>query len=96
MNPTVRVLSFVLLSQLSSVVPASGFIAGLKPDQRPAEAPRVTAVVIDQALKEQRLKGISQPWPGNLETIATQGNWYSPLFLPGMPGRYDLRGLHAR
>ena len=96
MSPTIRVLSFVLLSQLSSAVPAAEFIAGLKPDRRPAEPPRTMTVVIYQALKEQRLKGISQPWPGNLEAIAAQGNWYSPLFQPGLPGPYDLRGLHAR
>jgi len=96
MNPTIRLLSFIVLTQLSSVVPASDFIAGLRPDQRPSEAPRVTAVAVDEPLKAQRLKGISQPWPGNLETIATQGNWYSPLFQPGLPGPYDLRGLHAR
>ena len=95
MSPCVRVLSFMLLCHLSSAAPAAEFIAGLKPDRRPAQAPRVTAHVVDQALKAQRLKGISEPWPGNLETIASQGNWYSPLFQPGLTGRYDLRGLYA-
>jgi hypothetical protein len=69
-------------------------VAGLQPDRRPAAAPRLAAVVADAALKQRRLAGISQPWPGNVERIAEQGAWFSPMFAPGMTGRYDLRGLH--
>jgi hypothetical protein len=69
-------------------------VAGLQPDRRPAAAPRLAAVVADAALKQRRLAGISQPWPGNVERIAEQGTWFSPMFAPGMTGRYDLRGLH--
>lgn len=72
------------------------WVAGLAPDRRPAGAPRLGAATPSPILKQQRLAGISQPWPGNVERIAEQGNWYSPMFAPGMPGRYDLRGLHAR
>lgn len=96
MSPCIRVLSLIVLFQLTSTASAAEFISGLQPDRRPDEAPRITTAVVDQALKEQRLKGISQPRPGNLETIAAQGNWYSPLFQPGLTGRYDLRGLHPR
>jgi len=72
------------------------WVAGLAPDRRPTDAPRLAAAAPSPALKQQRLAGIAQPWPGNVERIAEQGNWYSPMFAPGMPGRYDLRGLHAR
>lgn len=89
-------LGFALLLQTPLQGMAEGFVAGLQPDRRPVSAPSVAATPVDEALKLQRLQGIDKPWPGNLETIAAQGNWYSPLFRPGMPGRYDLRGLHAR
>jgi hypothetical protein len=51
---------------------------------------------IDPAIKNVRLTGISTPWPGHVERIAEQGNWYSPMFRPGMPGPYDLRGWHGQ
>ncbi len=69
-------------------------VAGLAPDERPEGAPRITTLAVDNALKQQRLHGISLPWPGNVERIAEQGAWYSPMFRPGLTGRYDLRGLH--
>lgn len=70
-------------------------IAGLKPDQRPEGAPVVRTEAVDPAVKNTRLTGISAPLPGNVERIAEQGNWYSPMFRPGMPGPYDLRGWHG-
>jgi hypothetical protein len=69
-------------------------VAGLKPDRRPEGAPVVPASPADASTKATRLNGITTPWPGNVERIAEQGNWYSPMFVPGMPGRYDLRRLH--
>lgn len=71
-------------------------IAGLKPDQRPEAAPVARTEAVDPAIKNVRLTGISTPLPGNVERIAEQGNWYSPMFKPGMPGPYDLRGWHGR
>lgn len=70
-------------------------VAGLQPDRRPESAPRLAAHTVDAALKQRRLSGIGQPWPGNVERIAEQGAWYSPMFARGMLGRYDLRGLHG-
>ncbi len=70
-------------------------VAGLQPDRRPERAPRITTFTPDASTVQRRLKGITQPWPGNVEQIAQQGAWYSPMFAPGMPGHYDLRGLHA-
>ncbi|HMZ01010.1 MAG TPA: hypothetical protein PLW24_20690 [Burkholderiaceae bacterium] len=69
-------------------------VAGLQPDRRPEAAPRQVAPTADAALKQRRLQGVEQPWPGNVERIAEQGAWFSPMFAPGMTGRYDLRGWH--
>lgn len=73
---------------------AQPFVAGLLPDRRPEAAPRLTAAEPEAQLKQRRLQGVSQPWPGNVERIAEQGRWYSPMFLAGMTGLYDLRGWH--
>jgi hypothetical protein len=70
-------------------------VAGLQPDQRPEGAPVVRVHAVDATLKQQRLKGVTTPWPGTVERIAESGAWYSPMFHPGMPSRYDLRQLHA-
>lgn len=81
-----------LLVQAQAAAPP---VAGLKPDRRPEGSPVVAAAPVDPAVKSARLRGISQPWPGNVERIAEQGNWYSPMFHPGMRDPYDLRGLHG-
>jgi len=71
-------------------------VAGLQPDRRPEGAPVVQSQTASPAVVAQRLKGISQPWPGNVRQIAEQqGNWYSPMFTPGMNPPYDIRDLHA-
>lgn len=57
--------------------------------------PRVVAAPLSTANKVERLRGVTHPWPGNVSLIAEQGAWYSPMFQPGMTGRYDVRRLHA-
>ena len=87
----------VVMSVLAGSVSAFAQpIAGLKPDQRPEAAPVVRTEAVDPATKNVRLTGISTPLHGNVERIAEQGNWYSPMFRPGMPGPYDLRGWHGQ
>lgn len=70
-------------------------VAGLQPDRRPDAAPVLRTAPVDAAIKNTRLTGITAPWPGNVERIAEQGAWYSPMFHPGMGGPYDLRGWHT-
>lgn len=70
-------------------------VAGLQPDRRPETAPVLRSAPVDAAIKSTRLTGITAPWPGNVERIAEQGAWYSPMFHPGMRGPYDLRGWHT-
>lgn len=78
-----------------SPAPGVSAIAGLQPDRRPVLAPRITASAVAPFVQRQRLAGISEPLPGNVAVIAEQGAGYSPMFYRGMPGRYDIRGLHT-
>ena len=41
------------------------------------------------------LRGVSQPHPGNVESIAGTGHWWVPLRGPGMTPPYDPRGWHG-
>ena len=93
---SLMVLSAVAMSVvLSAPVYAGAFVAGLQPDRRPAGAPNITTFVLTPEMKAVRLTGISLPLPGNVEVIAQQGAWYSPMFRPGMTGPYDLRRWHG-
>jgi hypothetical protein len=71
------------------------YIAGVKPDGRPAGAPVITEHR-DAAFRERALRGVSEPIPQGIDFLRDQGAWYTPFSYPGMTGRYDLRGLHAR
>jgi hypothetical protein len=87
------------LGVLCGLVVATGVfaqtVAGLQPDRRPQGAPVLRTDAVEPAIKSQRLTGVVTPWPGNVERIAEQGQWYSPMFRPGMTGPYDLRGWHT-
>jgi hypothetical protein len=72
------------------------YIAGLKPDQRPEDAPLITEASKDHAWYAKALTGISQPFPNSLRFLDDQGNWYTPFNRPGMTGRYDIRGWHQQ
>jgi len=78
----------------SAAAPAAGFIAGLQPDQRPQGAPLKAERSIDDKLLERRMHGVSKPWPGNVEQIARNGEWWVPLRHAGMTPPYDIRGWH--
>ena len=84
-----------MLVTMSMPAHADPFIAGLQPDRRPAGAPSITTFKVSPELKAARLKGVSAPLPGNVEVIAMQGAWFSPMFRPGMTGPYDLREWHG-
>lgn len=71
-----------------------GYISGLKPDQRPENAPIIMEVRKDNAWYARALTGISQPFPNSLRFLDDQGNWYTPFNRPGMTGPYDIRGWH--
>lgn len=73
---------------------AGEFIAGLQPDRRPEGAPRITSVLHPRSWYEHALTGIAPPYPHSLFFLDAQGDWYSPFVVPGMVGRYDIRGWH--
>ena len=91
-----RPARFLLLASVFFLTPAmadTGFVAGLNPAVRPANAPVITAFEPGEAWKIQALQGIREPHSG-LGFLKDQGAWYTPFNRPNLSGRYDLRGLH--
>jgi len=81
----------------STSMPAAeedGFVAGTTPDRRPEGAPEITHYDKDAAWYAQALRGVAEPYPTSLLWLDDQGAWYTPFSRPGMPGVYDIRGLH--
>jgi hypothetical protein len=78
----------------ASTLAADYPIAGVNPSQRPAGAPVIEWVQHDQAWYAQALTGIQPPYPPSLNFLDNQGYWHTPFNLPGMTGRYDIRGWH--
>lgn len=70
------------------------FVAGLQPNQRPADAPVIQEFTPSADWRKQALAGISDPIPDSLNFLDNQGAWYTPFNRLGMPGYYDLRNLH--
>ncbi len=69
-------------------------IAGMKPDERPADAPSITSVAKDAAWYQKALTGVEPPYPSSFRFLEDQGNWYTPFNSPGMTGPYDIRDWH--
>lgn len=70
------------------------FIAGVNPQQRPANAPTVTTVKKTNEWYKKALTGVVPPYPYSLHFLENQGNWFNPFMHPGMTGPYDIRGWH--
>lgn len=71
-----------------------GYIAGLTPNLRPANAPRIKTVQKDDHWYNKALAGIEPPYPWSLRFLEDQGNWHTPFNHPGMTGHYDIRNWH--
>lgn len=99
MKSIVRVLGIALLGSAwlaASPAAAAATVAGLAPYQRPADAPVIKEFARDDAWRANALRGVSQPPPTSiLKFLDFQGAWYTPFTHPGMPGPYDLRGMHV-
>lgn len=80
------------IAALAVPAAAEPFIAGVAPDKRPAAAPRLTAPT--PLPPDAQTAGIATPLPP-LSFIKDHGGWYTPFTRPGMPGPYDIRGLHT-
>lgn len=90
-------LQLSLLALLPSSLPMAAetaAVAGLVPDERPAGAPVIRALLRTPEWTRQATRGIAEPLPSGLKFIADQGAWYTPFTEPGMPGYYDIRKLH--
>ncbi len=74
---------------------APAWIAGLEPDQRPAEAPVIRQMSKDGGWYTRALTGTTRPYPESFEFLEDQEAWYTPFSRPGMTGPYDLRGWHS-
>lgn len=72
----------------------AGFVAGLAPYERPANAPVISQALRSPEWSQRLVRGIEQPLPQGLHFLKDQGQWYTPFNRPGMPGYYDLRGWH--
>ncbi len=80
-----------------SEVAAAPFVAGVTPDRRRADIPVIREVKRAKDWQKQALTGISKPYPEHvLRFLKDQGNWFTPFDHPGMTGRYDIRGWHAK
>lgn len=82
---------------LAAAAPAPAtaeFVAGTTPSVRPEGAPKITAVKHDAGWQARALRGISKPYPKSLGFLKDEGDWFTPFTVPGMTGRYDIRGLH--
>ncbi|MEZ5818625.1 MAG: hypothetical protein R3D44_16225 [Hyphomicrobiaceae bacterium] len=75
---------------------AEHLIAGVRPHERPAGAPRITEVVRDPDRVSAATAGIPGALPPSFKFLEHQGGWYMPIDRPGMTGTYDIRGLHQR
>lgn len=82
-----------LLVSVSTAVAAYP-VAGVKPFQRPEGAPVIQRFSKTSDWYAHALTGVSQPYPGSLHFLESQGAWYTPFNHPGMTGRYDIRGWH--
>jgi hypothetical protein len=89
--------SAVLAVALLQSVPALSqeYIAGLEPDRRPENAPVIAKFNQTDAWRAKALKGVTTPHPKNVTAfLKDQEAWFNPFQYPGMPGYYDIRGLH--
>lgn len=70
-------------------------IAGIAPDMRPAQAPKVTRFDKSTEWYCRALTGIERPYPASFRFLEDQGAWHSPFIVAGMTGPYDIRHWHA-
>lgn len=68
------------------------FIAGLRPYERPAQAPKLTEA--PKTSLELAAHGIENLVKEQFTWWADQGAWFTPFKVPGMTGPYDIRSLH--
>lgn len=93
MNLALRLSIFALFALCTAAFADDGFVAGLRPHERPRGAPAVERFEPEAAWRANALRGIGEPQVG-LGFLKDQGVWYTPFTRPNLLGRYDIRGLH--
>lgn len=93
MNRVQGSLVFALFATCTAAWGNEGFVAGLRPFERPAGAPVIVSFEQSEAWKAKALRGVGEPQSG-VGFLKDQGAWYTPFNRANMPGRYDIRGLH--
>lgn len=94
-NAGMAAAALVLGLACSPVQAEESVVGGLTPSVRPANAPSIRAIHYGAEWLQKQLAGVSQPYPNTLVFLNNQGEWYTPFSRRGMPGRYDIRGLHG-
>ena len=84
----------LLPGMFSAAYGAETYVAGFRPDMRPAGYPVVVRFEGLEGWKEQAVRGLGQPVVG-VKFLDDQGAWYTPFNRANLLGRYDLRGLHG-
>ena len=92
---TAQVLALAISAAGSVTMADEVVVGGLTPSVRPADAPTIYGVHFGADWYRRALVGVSQPYPKSLFFLDNQGEWYTPFTRPGMPGVYDIRGLHS-
>jgi hypothetical protein len=93
---TLSGLSWLAAMPAAATDAAPRFVAGLAPWQHPAAAPAIKEFAPGDAWRTAALRGVDTPVPDTIARfLDSQGAWYTPFTRPGMPGPYDLRGMHA-
>ena len=69
-------------------------VAGVTPNERPANAPVITEFDKSKSWYEEALHGVVRPYPTSLRFLEDQGAWHTPFNRPGMPPPYDIRGWY--
>ncbi len=87
-------LSGVILSLASAGAWADYPVAGVKPHQRPENAPTLDKVQHPEGWKQEMMKGVAKPHDNLLDFVDDQGSWYTPFPHRNAPGPYDIRNLY--
>ena len=93
--PALPLAAVALLSMPPPAGVAATITGGTTPSIRPAGAPSVTTLDKGEQWLSWARRGVSKPYPDSLKFLHDQGAWFTPFNVRGMPGRYDIRGLHS-
>ena len=89
-----KTLSILVIGSLAMPAMADGgFVAGLRPFERPQPHPTVRSQPTVPI--ESLSRGIEGFAPAQFPWFSHQGPWFTPFGSPGATGPYDFRQLHV-